>query len=75
MKFFLKSIKEGMYFFAELISNFVNTVLLLFAYFFVLGPTAIIAKIVGKRFLQTKNDSWTSVDNKREIKNSLFRQF
>ncbi len=74
MKMFLKSIKEGMLFFADLISNFINNVLLVFAYFTVLALTAIFARIVSKRFLSMKIDNWSNVNQKKEI-NDYFRQF
>ncbi len=74
MNFFLKSIKEGMIFFADLISNFINNILLAFAYFTVLALTAILAKIFKKSFLSMKIDNWDNVNQKKEI-NDYFRQF
>ncbi len=74
MKFFLKRIKEGMLFFAELIATFVNTVLLAFAYFTVLALTSIFAKIFRKRFLPMKVGSWSKVEQKEEI-DDYFKQF
>ncbi len=75
MKLFLKGAKEGIYYFGELISTLFNTALLFIAYVFVLGPTAIIAKIVGKRFLQTENSGWLNIDEKETAEGSFYRQF
>ncbi len=74
MKIFLKSIKEGMHYFAELLASFVNSVLLATAYFTVLALTAIFAKIFKKRFLSMKIDRWSEVHQEKEI-NNYFRQF
>ena len=75
MRLFLRGLKEGMYGFGEIISLLFNTILLFIIYCFVLGPTAIIAKVVGKRFLQKKNSGWQNI-NEKELKNeSFYRQF
>ncbi len=74
MNMFFKNIKEGMYCFAELVANLINTVLLFLAYLFVVGPTAMIAKISGKKFLQLEKTKWIKIDNNK-TKESFYRQF
>jgi len=74
MNIFLKNIKEGMYYFAELIANLINTTLLLFAFIFVVGPTAIIAKIVGKKFLQAKG-GWADMSDNKKKREDFYKQF
>ncbi len=74
MKIFLKSIKDGMFFFMELISNFVNIILLFFVYFSVLALTAIFAKIFKKKFLSLEIYNWIKVSQGKE-KSNYFRQF
>lgn len=73
MKLFLKEFKEGFYCFSELLSGFLNAVLLFIVYIFIVGPTAIIAKIVGKRFLE--NPGWQNIDQSQPKKESFYRQF
>ena len=74
MKIFLQSIKGGLYLFSSLLSNLTNVVLLSLVYFSVLGITAIIAKVVGKKFLPLKLEKWVTVEQNKE-KESYFRQF
>ncbi len=74
IKEIFKEIKEGMRIFGELISNLVNTTLLLAAYIFVIGPTAIIGKMMGKNFLGTEKEGWKEIQKDGDEK-SHYRQF
>lgn len=75
MNLFLKGFKEGMYGFGELVSVLFNTALLFVVYCFIVGPTAIIGKIVGKRFLQNRNSGWQNINEKELTEESFYRQF
>ena len=75
MRLFLRGFKEGMYCFGELISILFNTVLLFAAYIFVVGPIAIIARLVGKKFLRNENSGWSDLDEKEATEESFYRQF
>lgn len=75
-----KSFFEGMHLFGKKVTHFVNSILLLIVYLFGVGITSIIAKLLGKHFLELKIDKnkdtyWddTNVSN-REIKEYL-KQF
>jgi hypothetical protein len=69
--------KAGMHFFGILMNTLINTILLLIVYIVGVGITAIVAKIVGKTFLDTKKkDSyWSELHLKKETLASYFRQF
>ena len=75
MMVFLKGFKEGARCVGELISGLFNTLLLFIVYIFIVGPTAIIAKIVKKKFLATENPGWLDVEEKQPTKDSFYRQF
>jgi len=75
MKIFLKGVKKGMYCFGDLLTNMNNLVLLFLSYFLVLGPTAIVAMIVGKKFLERKVCGWKNISNKSFDKKYFYKQF
>lgn len=58
----LNGLKEGMTLFGECIATLVNSILLSVAYFLVLAPTALAARLVGKSFLDMKPRKSTWVD-------------
>ncbi|MBC8495463.1 hypothetical protein H8D36_04885 [archaeon] len=79
MRFF-KGFKEGMTCFGDLIAIIVNTVLLFIAYFIGVGITSIVAKIVGKNFLEMKTSAkvktyWSDLNIKKRSLEECYRQF
>ena len=60
----LIGLKEGMGLFGECIAALINSILLSVAYFMVLAPTALFAKVVGKEFLYLSpgKSSWIDCD-------------
>ncbi len=75
MNIFFKGIKKGMYCFGDLLTNMNNLVLLFLSYFLVLGPTAIIAMIVKKKFLEKKVCGWKNISDKNLTKKHFYKQF
>jgi hypothetical protein len=75
MDLFLRGFKKGIYNFSELVSVLFNAALLLLVYCCILGPTAIIAKITRKKFLQSENSGWQNIDEKEPTEESFYRQF
>ncbi len=75
MTLFLRGFKEGACYVGELISALFNTILVFIVYIFVVGPTAMIAKIVKKKFLVTENPGWLDIEEKQLTKDSFYRQF
>ncbi|MFP4656748.1 MAG: hypothetical protein ACLFNK_04180 [Candidatus Woesearchaeota archaeon] len=74
---FMKGVKDGSRLFGEMLSGLVNTALLTLVYLLVLTPTAILAKIVGKRFLNldiTKKSRWKNAESIK-TKERYYRQF
>lgn len=79
MRFF-KGFKDGMTGFGDLIAIIVNTVLLFIAYFIGVGITSIVAKIVGKNFLEMKTSAkvktyWSDLNIKKRSLEECYRQF
>jgi hypothetical protein len=78
IKALFKGLKEGFYEFGKNISSIVNFILFLFAYFVGIGLTWIIAKIAGKKFLETriskKKTYWKKLDTKEKLED-YYRQF
>ena len=75
---FLKGVKKGMASFGQNIALLVNSILLTVAYMIGIGITAIIAKLVGKKFLATEKSSksyWKKLDLKKKDMDSYYRQF
>lgn len=77
MKKFISDLKEGMTIFGSFISTLINSILLIIVYLFGIGITAIIAKTIGKSFLQKViggESYWQELDLS-EDKDSFYRQF
>jgi len=78
-KEFIQGLRNGFEEFAKLITNIINFILLLIAYFLGIGPTAILAKIRKKQFLDTKKEEresyWVKEEIKKEEKRRYYRQF
>jgi|SaaInlStandDraft_4_1057021.scaffolds.fasta_scaffold95286_2 hypothetical protein len=74
LNFFIK-VNE---FFATLILNMLNAILMTIIYFFVLGPTSMFAKIFGFSFYKknqnTKKSYWEKISDKKEY-NNYFKQY
>ena len=75
---FFKSFRKGLKSFGENISLVVNTLLLTVVYIIGVGLTSIIAKIVGKHFIEKPKESstyWKELNiGKKPIKD-YYRQF
>ena len=79
-KAFFTGLKQGMKEFGENINLIVNSVLLLFVYIIGVGITSLIAKIVGKHFLERKLSKeaktyWSDLNIKRKPLKEYYRQF
>jgi len=76
---FFKNFKKGMTTFGNDISTIVNTVLLFVVYVVGIGVTSIVAKIIGKKFLDMKLSSkksyWRSLNLKKKSVDDYYRQF
>jgi hypothetical protein len=77
--FFLKGFEQGFKDFSQIIVNIVNLILLFPVYFIGIGITSIIAKILGKHFLDLKIRDRTSywIDRKitKEPMESYYMEF
>ena len=76
MKNLIKGMKKGSIYFGELISNFVNTLLLTIVYIIALFPTYLIAKLFHKKFLKLKStkSNWGEYSQETSTQNN-YRQF
>ncbi len=72
IKEFMKGVGEGARSFGELVSGFINTILLAAVFFLVAGPTALVARVTSKSFLPIKRSSWVV---RRGDRRSFYRQF
>ncbi len=75
---FIQEFKYGMQSFGKNIAGLVNTVLLFLVYLFGIGITSIIAKLIGKKFLDenlSEESYWKELNLKTEKKENYFRQF
>jgi cytochrome c biogenesis protein CcdA len=75
---FFKSLKAGFHLFGEYITTIINVILLTFVYLIGVGITAIIAKLSGKKFMETKlgkKSYWEEYGLKKEKKENYLRQF
>ncbi|NTV23202.1 MAG: hypothetical protein HGA85_02385 [Nanoarchaeota archaeon] len=75
---FFHEFKEGFKMFGENIATIVNSILLLVVYFVAVGPTAIVARIAKKQFLdieKKKNTYWTDLNLSKKTEESYYRQF
>tara|TARA_Y100000034_G_C6837309_1_gene378500 strand:- start:62 stop:298 length:237 start_codon:yes stop_codon:yes gene_type:complete len=78
MKTFFRGFGKGMKEFGQTISTVINTILLLPVYFVGVGFTSIFARILKKRFLETKmsKDSyWSELNLKKKEMKEYYRQF
>jgi len=78
LKQFIKGFKKGMGNFGQNIAIIINTLLLSFVYFVGVGPTSIVAKIVGKHFLEiklSKSSYWSDLNLKKKSIEDYYRQF
>lgn len=79
-KSIFQKFKNGFRYFGKTIEKLVNSVLLLAVYLIGIGLTSVLAKIVGKRFLDTKISSdrksyWIPTEKKEKNMESLLHQF
>lgn len=77
---FLKGVTTGFKEFGEVIAWLVSFVLLSLVYFLGVGTTSLLAKIVGKHFLNTKEQKnkktyYEELNLSKEPKDSYYRQF
>ena len=80
LKQFFKGFRKGMKDFSENVSTIVNSVFLSIVYLIGVGITSIIAKVMKKRFLDTKisNDEktyWTELNLKKKSFKKYYKQF
>lgn len=80
LKEFFCGAKKGMKEFGETISIIVNSVLLAIIYVIGVGVTSIIAKIVGKKFLDRKKSKgkktyWSDLNLKTEKIDEYYKQY
>ena len=76
----LSALLEGFKGFSGIFTNIVNFLLLSIVYFVGIGPTSIVARIFGKRFLVLKKDRsrdsyWEDYNLGKKEKESYYRQF
>ncbi len=79
-KEFFSGFKKGFLSFGQNIGLIVNVILLSFVYIVGVGLTAIAAKIVGKKFLETKLDKnsqtyWNELNIKKREMEKYYKQF
>jgi len=76
---FFKGFQKGMKDFGFLLPHIINSVLLFVVYLVGVGLTSLVAKLVGKHFLelsQSNTDSyWTDLNLKKKKKEEYYRQF
>lgn len=77
---FLRGFKNGLKDFGHNISLIVNFILLLIVYLIGVGFTSIIAKLIGKHFLDTelsknKTTYWSELNLKKKPIEDYYRQF
>jgi len=77
---FLNGFKKGMGTFGQAIGTIVNFCLLAVIYFVGVGVTSLIAKLSGKKFLQTKIKKeaatyWSDLNLKKKPIEEYYRQF
>ncbi len=80
MMVFFKGFKKGMKLFGDNIALIINSILLSVVYLIGVGITSIVAKLVGKHFLDTKINKeaktyWSDLDLKKKPINEYYRQF
>jgi len=80
LKQFFKGFKKGFKDFGMNIANIINSLLLLIVYIIGVGLTSIVAKLVGKHFLEDKKPSnkksyWKELGLKKKPTEEYYRQF
>jgi hypothetical protein len=80
LKQFFSGFKKGLEGFGKNISLIVNSVLLTIVYLIGVGVTSIVAKLVGKHFLDKKmakerSTYWSELDLKKKPIEEYYRQF
>ncbi len=78
LSLFIKGIQKGFKDFGHNITVIVNSVLLTIVYFTAVGITSAIAKIAGKRFLDTKlgkESYWEDLNLQKKEIDEYYRQF
>ena len=79
MKGFFKGFQKGFHSFGMNITTIVNTILLLLVYIVGIGLTSIVAKLVGKRFLELRlskeaGSYWSDLNLKRRPIEEHYKQ-
>lgn len=79
-KNFWREVNQGSKKFGESIAAIINSILLTFVYFIGVGLTSIFAKMVGKKFLDTKIDRnrksyWDDLDLHNQKLEEYYKQF
>jgi len=77
---FIKGFKQGFHDFGNGITNIINFILLSIVYFIGVALTSIIAKILGKHFMDIKQEKkkktyWKDYNLKKEPIDNYYRQF
>jgi len=79
MREFIEGFKEGQKSFGESIAVIINSFLLTLVYVFGVGATSIIAKILGKKFLdlrfENKASYWEDLNLSKGPMKEYYRQF
>lgn len=80
IKQFFRGYKKGMENFGSIISTIVNTIILSIVYILGIGLTSILAKIVRKKFIETKvlknkETYWSNIDSKNKSIKEFYKQF
>lgn len=78
---FMKGFKKGFKEFTDCIVALVNTILLIFVYVFGVGISSVLAKIIGKNFMdvktskKTQDSYWKDFSLSKEPTENYYRQF
>jgi len=79
LKQFLKGFQKGMHNFGSSISIIINSILLTIVYFIGVGITSVVAKLVGKHFLDVRRDKkdtyWSNLNLKKKSIDDYYKQF
>ncbi|MFH1399892.1 MAG: hypothetical protein ABIH41_00075 [Nanoarchaeota archaeon] len=74
----LASLLKGFKRFGQHITTLINSILLSIVYILGVGITSLIARIAGKKFMDTssrRKTTWTDLDIDKRATDSYFRQF
>jgi hypothetical protein len=79
MKDFFTGFKKGMQSFGNGIAAIVNTTLLFVVYVVAVGPTSLVGRLFGKKFLslekKDRDSYWDDLNLGKKAKESYYRQF